>query len=282
LTARDAAELRFIHVDRDLERGWDQHHDRGLRPDQRARRDLAIEDHPVDRRRDLGFPYPELGQLERRLGLVDSRLSRLQIGLGIRVLAAAQLGLGLSDDVLLLFDVIRGVGLLRLLQLLARLLDQRPLRLDVLLRGRPGGDRQLLLRLVDRVLGGLDFLIPRAGDDLGEPRLVGVELLARGIHLGLGRLALRVLAATRECPEAGLGGLQVLLDTGDLRLGLVLLRLDLRPLGVDLATLHRVEAGLSHLDLLVGRREHRLGLALAGWQPTSLEEVELRLGRRWG
>ena len=106
---------------------------------------------------------------------------------------------------LLLLDVVRGVGRLRLGQLLLGAFDQRLLRGDVLLRHGLLRQRQLLRGLVDGVLGGLDVLVLRASDELIEVRLVGDQLLARGVDLRLRRLALRVERAVLRGVQARLG-----------------------------------------------------------------------------
>ena len=63
----------------------------------------------------------------------------------------------------------------------------------------------MLLRLGDRVLSGLDFLVLRPGRDLVEAGLIGLEFFTRGSDLRLGGLALRVECSVLGCGESGLG-----------------------------------------------------------------------------
>ena len=82
----DPPQLRLVHVDRHLQRRRDEHDNRRGRPDQRARRYLAIEDDAVDRGDDLRLADSELRQLDRRLCLIDRGLRGLDILVGVRVL----------------------------------------------------------------------------------------------------------------------------------------------------------------------------------------------------
>ena len=221
---------------------------------------------------------PSWASCERCLRLVDAGLRRLSVLVGIRVLARAQLCFRLGDDVLLLVDVVRRVRLLRLLNLLASLLDQRPLGLDVLRRCWLGGDQQLLLRLGDRVLGGLDFFVLRTGDELVEMRLVGLEFFARRIDLRLCRFALGVEAAVLGGTESSPGDGQVVLGRRELTLRLIVLRLQLGALGLHAAVGQRVQPGAGGLDQRLSAGDLRLHRGLAGRRAAPPQQVELTLG----
>ena len=107
------------------------------------------------------------------------------------------LGFHLGHDFLLLLDVKAGGGLLRLLELLAGLLNLRPLRPDVLLgRGRRC-QCELLLRILDRRLSLGDLFILRAGQHLIELGLIGLELLLSGDQLALQLVSLHFDVADR-------------------------------------------------------------------------------------
>ncbi len=123
----------------------------------------------------------------------------------VRVLSFVQLGGCRRYRVLLLGEVVVGVRRLGLGELLLGGFDRGLLRGNVLLRRRLLGECQLLGRLVNGILGGLNILWLRPGIKLIEVRLIRDELLARGFDLRLGGLDLSIEAAVLGCRQTRLG-----------------------------------------------------------------------------
>ena len=174
------AELAFLDVDHQLERGRYQRHDRCLRTDEGARRGQALRNHAVHRRHNRRVLDAELGEIELGARLIHSRLGRGQVLIGIRILAPVQLRLGLGDRLLLLLYVVVGVRRSGLLDLQARLLDLSALGAYLLVGAGLVRQRDLLRCLVHGRLGLLEVLVGRAGVQLLEASLIALEPLACG------------------------------------------------------------------------------------------------------
>src|SRR5439155_3585314 len=157
--------------------------------------------------------------------------------------------------------------------------DQGALSFHVLLDRGLSRQQQLLLGLGDRILGCLNFFVLRAGDDLLHACLIGLELLARGVNLRLGGLALRVERAVLSSSQPRLGDIQVVLRGGQLAEGLIVLSLELGTLRLYAAVGQRVEPSSGRFDQGLGAGDLRLDGSLAGGRPAALQQAELALSR---